>query len=199
MKTILSLLLLVLATSMSFSTSWTINNSGNTFSPSTITIVVGDDVTFSLESVHNAVEVSQATWNANGTAALSGGFQVAFGGGSVQTAQLGVGTHYYVCTPHASVGMKGTIIVQNATGFEENKLPAGFSIYPNPSLLTLTLNAYDVEIGSGFYIADLSGRRVASGKIENNITTIDISYLARGTYLIGMVDQRKRPLRLVKL
>jgi len=199
MKTILSLLLLVLSTSISFSTSWTINNSGNTFSPSTITIVVGDDVTFNLESVHNAVEVSQATWNANGTAALAGGFQVALGGGPVQAALLGVGTHYYVCTPHASLGMKGTIIVQNATGIEENKLPAGFSIYPNPSLISLTLNANDDEIGSGFYIADLAGRRVATGKIENNITTIDISYLARGTYLIGTVDRRKRPVKLVKL
>lgn len=70
MKTILSLLVLVLATSSSFSTSWTISHSGNTFSPSTITIGAGDDVTFSLASVHNAVEVSQATWNSNGFSAL---------------------------------------------------------------------------------------------------------------------------------
>ncbi|MFZ2339358.1 MAG: plastocyanin/azurin family copper-binding protein [Bacteroidales bacterium] len=199
MKTILSYLLLVLTTSSSFSTSWTINNSGNTFSPSTITVVVGDDVTFSLESVHNAVEVSQATWNANGTAAVAGGFQVALEGGPVQAAQPGIGTHYYVCTPHTSPGMKGTIIVQNATGIEKSKLPAGFSIYPNPSLISLTFNANDDEIGSGFYIADLSGRRVACGKIENSITTIGISYLARDTCLIGTVDQRKRFIKLAKL
>ncbi len=198
MKTILSLMLLVLSTSSLFSTTWTIGNSGNTFSPSTITILPGDDVTFNLESVHNAVEVSQTTWNANGTAALAGGFQTAVGGGPLQASQLGVGTHYYVCTPHASLGMKGTIIVQNATGIEDNKLPAGISIYPNPSLISLTLKANDDEIGSGFYIADLSGRRVASGKIENNITIVDISYLARGTYLVGTVDQRKRPVKLVK-
>lgn len=162
-------------------------------------ISAGDDVTFNLESVHNAVEVSQATWNANGSSTLAGGFQVAFGGGPVQASQLGVGTHYYVCTPHASLGMKGTIIVKNVTGISDNNLPPGLSIYPNPSAISLTLNADEGEIGSAFYISDLAGRKVASGKIENKITAVDISYLARGTYLIGIVDQRKRPIKLVKL
>jgi hypothetical protein len=145
------------------------------------------------------VEVSQTTWNANGSTALTGGFQLGFGGGQLQPSQLGVGTHYYVCVTHASQGMKGSIIVQNVTGTEESKLPAGFSIYPNPSLISLTLNANEEEIGSGFYITDLAGRKVASGKIDNTITSIDISYLARGTYLIGIVDQRKRPIKLVRL
>lgn len=198
MKTILTLLLLVLSTSGSYSTSWTVTNSGNTFSPSTITIVAGDDVIFNLESAHNAVEVSQATWNANGSAALAGGFQTPFGGGTVTAGQLGIGTHYYVCTPHASLGMKGTIVVQNATGIEEHRLPAGFTIYPNPSQISLTINSNDEEIGSGFYIADMSGRKVVSGIIENNMTIIDIGNLARGTYLIGMADLRKRPVRFVK-
>jgi plastocyanin len=199
MKAILSLSSLVLSTTISFSTSWTITNSGNSFSPSTLTITVGDDVTFNLESLHNAVEVSQATWNANGSSMLAGGFQVGFGGGQVQASQLGVGTHYYVCTPHASQGMKGTIVVQNVTGIGDNKLPPGFSIYPNPSAVSLTLKANEAETGSGFYIADLTGRIVGSGILDNEITAIDISYLARGTYLIGLVDQRKRPVKLVKL
>jgi plastocyanin len=199
MKSILSSLVMVLSTTITFSTSWTITNSGDSFSPVTITITVGDDVTFNLEAIHNAVEVSQATWNANGTSMLAGGFQVGLGGGQVQASQLGIGTHYYVCVPHASSGMKGTIIVQNVTGIRENKLPPGLSIYPNPSVVSLTVKANDGETGSGFYIADLAGRIVGSGILDNTITTIDISYLTRGTYLIGMVDQRKRPVKLVKL
>ena len=199
MKTILSLLTLFLSVSNSFSTSWIITNSGNTFSPSSLTIVVGDDVTFNLETLHNALEVSQATWNANGTTMLAGGFQTGFGGGQIQASQLGVGTHYYVCTTHASQGMKGTIIVQNVTEIEDNILPAGFSIYPNPSAVSLTLKANEAEIGSGYYITDLAGRIVGSGVFDAETATIDISYLARGTYLIGIVDQRRRPVRLVKL
>ncbi|MBK7966307.1 MAG: hypothetical protein IPK10_14175 [Bacteroidetes bacterium] len=73
---------------------------------------MGDTVTFSINGSHDAREVSQTTWNANSSAALLGGFQVPFGGGTLFPAQLGVGTHYYVCTNHISMGMKGTIIVQ---------------------------------------------------------------------------------------
>ena len=112
-KIFLSLLLF----SISFTgicTTWTITNSGFTFTPATIYIVLGDSVNFVIASVHNAREVSQTTWNSNGTTALTGGFQTAFGGGMVLPAQLAVGTHYYVCTPHASIGMKGTIIVCSA-------------------------------------------------------------------------------------
>jgi plastocyanin len=199
MKTVLSSLVLVLFTSCAFCTTWTITNSGTTFSPSTITITAGDDVIFNLASIHNAVEVSQATWNANGTTKLSGGFETAFGGGQVLSSQLGVGTHYYVCTTHASLGMKGTIIVQNATGIEESKSSADFSIYPNPSLISVTIKANSSRIGSEFYIADLSGKKVASGRLDDEITVIDISQLVRGIYMIGMADQRERPIKLVKL
>lgn len=199
MKTIFSYLFMVLSTTGAFCTSWTIANSGNTFSPSTITITVGDDVVFNLGSNHNAVEVSQATWNVNGVTKLAGGFETAFGGGQVQPSQLGVGTHYFVCTPHASLGMKGTIVVQNTTGIEENSLPSDFSIYPNPSLVSVTIKANEKGIGSEFYLTDLTGKKVASGRLDNEMTTIDISHLTRGTYMIGLVDQRKRPVKLIKL
>ncbi len=68
---------------------------------------------WTLASNHNAVEVSQATYNANGTTALSGGFSVPFSG--EKKGGLSTGTHYYVCTNHASFGMKGQVIVQGGT------------------------------------------------------------------------------------
>lgn len=112
MKTKLPLLLLFLVMSkVANSTVWTINNSGLTFSPNLVTINFGDTVIFSTAINHDAREVSMATWNANGNVALAGGFQTPFGGGFVLPAQLAVGTHYYVCTPHASMGMKGRIVV----------------------------------------------------------------------------------------
>ncbi len=112
MKNFLLSLLLVLPGISGFCTTWIVTNSGFTFSPSTITINPGDDVNFNLDVIHDAVEVSQSTWNANGNTPLAGGFQLSFGGGLVPSSKLGVGTHYYVCSPHASSGMKGTIIVQ---------------------------------------------------------------------------------------
>ncbi len=113
-KSILSLLLFSKSL-IGFCTVWTVNNSGSTFSPATLTISPGDSVNFILASIHNAVEVDQSTWNSNGSAALSGGFQTPFSGGMVLPAQLATGTHYYVCTNHVSGGMKGTIIVLNCS------------------------------------------------------------------------------------
>jgi len=85
-----------------------VNSAGFSFSPSTLTIRVGDTVNFALTGIHNAVEVSKATWDANGSTS-NGGFSVPFGGGSQTFTQPG--TYYYVCTAHAAMGMKGTIIV----------------------------------------------------------------------------------------
>ncbi|MCX6173705.1 MAG: T9SS type A sorting domain-containing protein [Ignavibacteriales bacterium] len=133
-KTFIVLLITLTATSISFSKTYIINNSGTSFSPGSITINVGDTVKFVLESIHNAREVSQATWNANGTTS-NGGFDLPNGGGIVVLNQVGI--HYYVCVPHASFGMKGTITVNNATDVKtiSEIIPNNFILnqnYPNP-------------------------------------------------------------------
>ncbi len=96
----------------SFAATSSITNSGFVFSPSSVTITAGDTVIFSLGGSHNAIEVDQVTYNANGNTPLGGGFAVPFGGGVL--TGLTVGTHYYVCGNHFSMGMKGMIIVQPA-------------------------------------------------------------------------------------
>ena len=116
MKKCLLLLSILISTYYSgYSTVWIINNSGTNFVPASITINIGDSVNFIIANAHDAAEVSQSTWNANGNTLLPGGFKTPFGGGMVLPAQLGAGVHYYVCEPHAANGMKGTITVQNCT------------------------------------------------------------------------------------
>lgn len=127
-------MLTVLSLSSSFGTTITVTNSGFSFSPSSLAINLGDTVNFVLESSHNAVEVSQATWNANGNTS-NGGFSTPFGGGKVIPTLAG--TYYYVCSPHATFGMKGTIIVNNSTEVKEDKTGRELSFilnqnYPNP-------------------------------------------------------------------
>src|SRR5437868_9473712 len=101
--------MLMLFFSTSYGTIHTVNVSGFTFSPNTMTIVSGDTVIFATGGGHNASEVSEPTWNSNGTTHLNGGFQVPFGGGSAVLTL--VGTHFYVCQAHASMGMKAQIEV----------------------------------------------------------------------------------------
>jgi plastocyanin len=138
MKKILLITLLILLYLNGFSASFIVSNSGFTFSPSTITITQNDDVTFSLASIHDAVEVSQATWNANGISPIIG-FTVPFGGGTVSGSQLAVGTHYYICQNHGSSGMKGTIIVQSVSAVPETKIQDNIQIYPNPVKDNITI------------------------------------------------------------
>src|SRR5262245_20793301 len=121
MKKILIIFLLALYSEMASSTIVTVISSGYTFSPQTITVNAGDTVNFSLTSIHNVTEVSQATYAANGSTPLAGGFSTPYGGGWVFTESLTTGTHWYVCQSHASMGMKGRIIVQSLTaGIADN-------------------------------------------------------------------------------
>ncbi len=137
-------LLLLFSTIEVHATKWTITVVGASFSPSTITITSGDSVLFSISTAHNAVEVSQATWNANGNTSLSGGFSTPFGGGLVLPSNLTVGTHYYVCAPHASIGMKGIIIVQACS------VPAQpTAISGNASICLGSSNTYSIAAVSG--------------------------------------------------
>ncbi len=108
MKKYLSLLFSIYFLSLNAQNSHTIIAVGNTFSPDTLTVTIDDTISFNIGSTHNAVEVSDSTWIANGTAS-NGGFNIPFGGGTFipTTAQ----TYYYVCQPHVvTMGMKGVII-----------------------------------------------------------------------------------------
>ena len=91
----------------------TINTSdyNNDFTPQDLTIAVGDTVRFVMTATHNAIEVTQETYDSRGTTPIDGGFQVTFGE-TQDVTFTEVGTHYYVCTPHVTMGMIGTITVE---------------------------------------------------------------------------------------
>ena len=86
----------------------TITTTGMTFSPDTLYVNVGDTINFVLGSTHNAIEVDETTYNADGTTS-NGGFNFGFGATGTFIPSLAQ-TYYYVCTPHVSLGMKGVII-----------------------------------------------------------------------------------------
>jgi plastocyanin len=193
-KFLLSILLLTSITA--FCKTWTVVNSGSTFNLATITITEGDSVIFVLAGSHNAREVSQATWNIPGSTALSGGFEISFGGGTVLPAKLTVGTHYYVCANHFGSGMKGQIIVQSAVGIVENA-SANISVYPNPANDLVTVKTGRNLLGSSYFMYDLTGRQVFSGKIMNENTSFDISQLQSGVYFL-QITNAKQTFKVIK-
>ncbi len=162
----------------------TINQSGFTFNPSTLTVTAGTTVTFVLNSPHTATQVSQATWNANGNTPLSGGFN--FNAGTHQFTPTIPGTYYYVCSPHASSGMKGQIIVEANTGVAESTVTPVFTLSPNPAHDELTVTA-NPATASYLTLVDASGREVLRHKLQGN-DRVNVSRLTEGSYTAILLD-----------
>ena len=177
---------------------WKVTNNYYTYSPQTITINAGDTVVFEISSGHDVVEVSQQTWNSNGNTQLSGGFSLPYGGGTLLTANLTAGTHYYVCTPHAYMGMKASIIVQNITPVINNKVFSEFSVYPNPVTDVVNIRITGDKKGEVFSIVNLAGKQVLTGKLEDEINSVDLSGLNSGLYFVQLGTVKRETLKLIK-
>lgn len=162
----------------------TVSNSGFTFSPAAITINEGDTVRFTISSTHNVREVSQATFQANGSTALSGGFSLPFGGGLLLPAQLTVGMHYYVCSPHAGAGMKGTINVLPASGITEPVPAFTMNVFPVPAKDVVRIIIPQYRIGALFSVSDMTGRLVYDGVFVSEENSVDITRWPKGIYLL---------------
>lgn len=183
-KTLLFSFLLI-SVNLAFSTVHTIVNSGFTFSPATLTIDAGDSVQFTIGGAHFIVEVDQTTWDANGNTPQSGGFTTPAGGGLILPADLDVGTHYYVCSPHAGMGMKGQIIVEPSTAKIEKENEFSFSVYPNPTSGMLFLDIKGINMGevNSLKVYSISGAQVEDIPLINN-SALDLSSLTKGIYFV---------------
>jgi plastocyanin len=137
-----------------------VKNNGNTFTPDVIQVNPGDTINFNLGIYHDVVEVSQSTWEANGNES-NGGFELPFGGGTLILQEQG--TYYYVCTPHASLGMKGIIYVGGVTPADAITRADDhqFRIFPNPVTDNINLSFELAKISEvRIELVDLTGRTV---------------------------------------
>ncbi|HEY9113902.1 MAG TPA: T9SS type A sorting domain-containing protein [Bacteroidales bacterium] len=170
----------------------TIVNEGFAFSPDSINIPLGYNILFDLGIIHNAVEVSQETWEANGNTPLDGGFAVPFGGGLVTSDMLPEGTHYYVCTPHAEGGMKGMIVVQGPSGILANTLAESISVYPNPSTGNFQVDLSDTQFVNNFTVEiyNSRGQKVFASTQNKQQTSLslDLSAYPSGIYFVKLFE-----------
>jgi plastocyanin len=198
MKSFILIFLLFFLGLTGFSTKWVIVNSGFTFSPATLTVKTTDSILFNVNQIHQPVEVSQATWNADGNTPLPGGFDLPFGGGLLLPSSLSVGIHYYVCSVHASMGMKGTITVESSAGITENPGLKKLSVYPTPATNSITVSIETGLIGSNYIIADQTGKFITNGKLETGSTTIPVDQLSPGVYFFEVAGQRANTVKFIK-
>src|SRR5437762_1653470 len=80
-----------------------VTTSSFTFSPATTNATVGDTITIGASSTHPTVQVDLATWNANGSTPMVGGWGTKT---SSYTFTIMTAAHiYFVCANHVSSGM----------------------------------------------------------------------------------------------
>jgi plastocyanin len=198
-KRIFTSLLLTVLTLSAFSTRWEITNAGFAFTPATLSISAGDSVNFSIASMHDAVEVSQSTWDANGITPLAGGFSLPLGGGLINPVLLTAGIHYYVCTTHVgSFGMKGTIVVSEPPGWREESMISGIELFPNPTRDIVLVTPGSELNGLTYYLKDQSGKLLLSGTITDKRFTIDLTSYASGVYYLQIPEKRRPALKIIK-
>lgn len=176
----------------------------STFTPPTVNAIVGDTVAFIIGSGHTATEVDFATWSSGGSTPLSGGFNFNSSSPLPAIKLTAVGTRYYVCQPHAAMGMKGQINVTSSTGIAEQTTAFFMSLYPNPAndLINLNVSGANSEVVSisvlnllGNKVIDLGGKQI----LNNGVKQIDISALPKGVYFLNIVaDNKTRSIRFVK-
>lgn len=175
---------------------FTITNSGLTYSPNTLTVNVGDVVTFNVDFLfHPTVQVSQTSWNNNDATQVSGGFLFQSGSSGVLNITAGMAgtTIYYLCSNHVFSGMKGTITVNVVASVTENqKRDFNFTVFPNPVTSNSFINISTKNAGSTtITMFDVNGRLVQK-IVDMNLKPGEITLplnaatLQKGTYYLLM-------------
>ena len=197
------LLTMALAISLSIAMAQTthmINAVNLDYVPDSIVVSVGDTVQFNAGPAHPTREVNQATWQANGTTAISGGFDFPNGNGKVYIGSAK--TYYYVCTSHVGSGMKGRIFANTISIDENENQLMEIEIFPNPvgEVLNFNLNM-DSDLKSA-RIFDLSGKVVKQLDLStsnDNVRSYNVSDLKAGSYILKIENgNTAKEMRFVK-
>lgn len=207
MRYLLLLLLFICGLAVNAQTLHTITQTSFTFTPQVLTITQGDNVQFVFTTgTHNAMEVTETAYNNNSANPIvSGGFQINLmrqaGTYQVPAGTLTVGTHYYVCTPHAAQGQKGMIIVNPSnTGINTPTNPM-VKIVPNPAHSLVRIKFTENSSVRNIVVNDITGRMLKKDQVDigEMETTWDISTWKAGIYIVQFLDDRNKVLLRQKL
>jgi plastocyanin len=178
---------------MSYATAISISISGFSYTPSSITVNVGDVVTIEASSFHPLIQVSQATWDANSSTQLQGGFNSTSNFELTITAGMAGSTIFYVCGNHVASGMKGQITVNVAAGISENQSREfNMTVFPNPVSSNGWLNISTKKSGKiNLTLYDLQGR-IVNTLMNNYLQAGEITmpfnaaHLQKGIYILQL-------------
>lgn len=156
------------------------------FLPDTLYAAQGDSLHIVFGSTdHTFTQVTEETWDANENTP-SGGWNLGPGISEATIGLDGTGTIHYVCSPHASMGMKGVVIVSVENAMTDRMALMQDRFYPNPTGGQLWLR----EMPDGMvdlFFTDASGRDVYRTQVYGNVP-VDVSELPNGSYTVRAVS-----------
>ena len=177
-----------ISTSLLAQTSHNVNVASFAFTPSSLTIEVGDTVVWTQTS---------GTHNVNGSISTFSSNPDSFGNGDPSSSAWTyfyeftiAGDYTYQCDPHIS-SMTATITVSEPSAvINEVQIENGTNVYPNPftSYLTIALNKKLINDNSSieFVLYDLLGNQVHSiANVNAELTKIETNQLSNGIYIFA--------------
>jgi len=172
---------------------------GAAYTPSIVNVVVGDVVQWGNSTTYPCAQVSQATWAANGTATVAGGF-----GTKTTSYQMTVtattGTIYFVCTTKvASNGTKGIVTLNGSVGLTSHqRFLNDLNVFPNPvqDEINIVVPAGVESISTRLFA--LNGQEIDVLQANQNINTANAfvvtvpATIAKGIYFIEIASGNER-------
>ncbi|MBA3683573.1 MAG: T9SS type A sorting domain-containing protein [Bacteroidetes bacterium] len=179
---------------------------GAAYTPSIVNVNVGDVVQWGNSATYPCAQVSQATWAANGTATVAGGF-----GTQTTSYQMTVtaatGTIYFVCTTKvASNGTKGIVTLNGTVGLtSQQRFLSNLNIFPNPakSEINLTVPAGVESVNAKLFA--LNGQLVDVLEVNQNSNTPNAFVLTlspmitNGVYFLEVTSGDERIYRKIAI
>ena len=168
-----------------------ISQSGTSFSPNDLVVNVGDVIRWEWSAgthttTSKAIPNGASTWDSPLTSASA----------SFEYTVTVAGVYNYVCTPHESVGMKGSFTAQTATDVDENTSLTNFSLYPNPASSFININS---NVNGEVILSNILGKTIKNFTLNelprsDDSYRVDLSDVTNGIYFITIIpsDARNR-------
>jgi len=84
-----------------------------------------------------------------------------------------------------------------AVGTQEAGRTGAFFLYPNPASRQIGILIDAHYAGSAYFISDIYGKTILSGKLDAEKTELDISQLADGIYLFNLEDKSRQLFQVI--
>ena len=190
MKTvkIIGITLLLLIAFRSYSAVVVINQSGMSFSPSNVSVNVGDVIRWVWSggdhtTTSTTIPVGAQSWDSPLTSSNT----------TFEYTVTVAGTYSYFCSIHGA-GMSGSFTASGSSGVNELDLSKDFSIFPNPAKDFISIKTSD---HGEILLSDVLGKSIKRNKLTE-LTLLDDSYrlelsdLASGIYIISFLPSNNK-------